>query len=289
MPEKGLIEQIEKTTGKKISSLLTVGGGDINQAYRLESSGDLFFLKVNDAAQFPDMFKKEAEGLKALAASRTFRIPEVVQAGEWEGRQFLVLEWVERGRPSADFHEKTGSLLAAMHQQKQENFGWHEDNYIGSLVQPNNKADNWAVFYAEQRILPFVKKLRDAGHFEKKDVAGAEAFCKQLPALFPEEPPALLHGDLWSGNYLADAKGEPVLIDPAVYCGHREMDIGMTLLFGGFSGAFYHSYNAQFPLAEGWQQRVSSTQIFPLLVHARLFGGHYTAQCRNFFQKWVKP
>jgi len=165
--------------------------------------------------------------------------------------------------------------------QEQSFYGWHEDNYIGSLVQQNTRHTTWEDFFINCRITPLVKLLYDAGIYSSKDLTLTDNFCKHGKDIFPKEKPCLLHGDLWSGNFMITNKGEPVLIDPAVYCGHREMDIGMTKLFGGFDNLFYQSYNEVYPLEHGWKERLAFAQLYPLLVHAVLFGGHYIEQTRT--------
>ena len=199
-------------------------------------------------------------------------------------RQYLLLEWMQKGVISNGFWERFGKSLAGMHKKQQEHFGWEEDNYIGSLEQSNTPMDTWPQFYANARILPLVKKLFDSGSYTSKDTLIAESLCKKLPALFPEEAPSLLHGDLWAGNFMILPNGNAGLYDPAVYCGHREMDLGMTLLFGGFDSRFYLSYDQHFPLENGWKSRLPLTQLYPLLVHALLFGGHYIGSTREILK-----
>lgn len=258
-----------------------VHGGDINTSYCLYSSDARYFLKVNDANRYPSMFEKEANGLNHLAGSCTLTLPRVIRSGITGQQQWLLLEWLEHGPPKKDCWQDFGEGLANLHRHQQPWFGWEVDNYIGSLPQKNTKHDGWQIFYAECRILPLVEILVNKGVFSKQDANNAAAFCKKLEQLFPAEPPALLHGDLWSGNYMITAAGYAALFDPAIYYGHREMDMGMTRLFGGFDPLFYDAYNAVYPLAPGWQERLPFTQLYPLLVHAVLFGGHYVATSRE--------
>ena len=200
--------------------------------------------------------------------------------------QWILLHWIARGTTSEDAMTNFGIALANMHQQPQPYFGWYRDNYIGSLRQINTQYNSWPEFYTTCRIIPLVKMLFDKAVFSKSDTERASAFCKKLEVLFPTEPPALLHGDLWNGNYIIDTSGTAVIFDPAVYHGHREMDLGMSKLFGGFSNAFYDAYQQAYPLENGWQQRLPLTQLYPLLVHAVLFGGHYITNAREIMRKF---
>lgn len=233
------------------------------------------------------MFKKEAAGLDLLRKFSSLIIPQVITAGNCNDQQYLLMEWLDKGIPQKDMPEKFGQALAQMHKQPQQYFGFTEDNYIGSLKQINTRHNEWYSFYADCRILPLVKMLLDNGSFTSEDLSNAESFCRELKNIFPVEPASLLHGDLWSGNFLIHSSGHAAIFDPAVYCGHREMDIGMTKLFGGFDQRFYTAYNEVYPLAKGWEQRHELTQLYPLLVHAVLFGGHYVSQTRGIIARFV--
>ena len=232
------------------------------------------------------MFAREAEGLAALEQYSTLEIPRVMQTGETDDQQWLLLSWLEQGKSQPHTMHDFGAALAAMHRQPQSFFGWHNHNYIGSLEQVNTPENSWDHFYTEYRILPLAKKLFDRGVFTTTDINHTTSFCKSIGHLFPREKPALLHGDLWSGNYKVLANGSVSIFDPAVYCGHREMDLGMTKLFGGFSPDFYTAYDAAYPLEKDWLQRLPYTQLYPLLVHAVLFGGHYVGSIRAILREF---
>ena len=258
-----LFPSIFDDSGIKIIHYEPVHGGDINRSYCLHSRDAKYFLKVNDANSYPGMFEKESNGLQALVnelttlqKTATLTVPRILNTGIVGQQQYLLLEWIESGKPKKDFWEKFGADLALMHQKKQSYFGWEDDNYIGSLHQSNTKQQSWHLFYTECRIIPLIKILFDTGGFSKRDLTIAESFCKQLNNVFPQEPPALLHGDLWSGNFMITASGDAAMYDPAVYYGHREMDIGMTKLFGGFDQRFYDAYNEVYPLEKDWRQRL---------------------------------
>jgi len=271
------LQSILNACSLPLATYSPVTGGDINSAFLLKNKGDKYFLKVNDATRFPNMFVAESDGLSALSNSPC-RIPKVLKCGEADGKQYLLLEWIESSSATPDFWKTFGASLAGLHLLEQPSFGWQEHNYIGSLVQRNDPSDNWAEFFGRRRIMPLVKSLRDVGRYSNTDVAMAERFLERADTMFPPEEPCLLHGDLWSGNFMVDTNQKPVLIDPAVYAGHREVDIGMTKLFGGFDDIFYDAYHDTFPLEKGWQQRLPFSQLYPLLVHAVLFGGSYVSQ-----------
>jgi fructosamine-3-kinase len=198
------------------------------------------------------------------------------------------LEWLEKGAPKKDMWENFGRGLAIMHKQPQEYFGSNENNYIGSLDQNNDPHKEWHSFYTECRIKPLVKKLFDTGIFSSTDIRDADLLCNSLKTILPIEPPSFLHGDLWAGNYMITSSGYAAIFDPAVYFGHREMDIGMTRLFGGFDQRFYEAYHETYPLEKEWEKRLPITQLYPLLVHAVLFGGHYISEVKHIFSAFHK-
>ena len=252
-----------------------VYGGDINRCFMLETNKGSFFIKVNAALFGLDMFEKEARGLIQLADTGAIKVPRPLFDGKFNQQIFLVIEYIEPGQPAPDFWEDFGRSLSQLHYNSTEQFGLNSNNYIGKLAQSNRQHSLWADFYAEERILPLVRKANEKGMLEPEHVAAAEQICHKLHTIFPQERPSLLHGDLWSGNFIAGANGKAAIFDPAIYFGHREMDIAMTLLFGGFDGMFYEAYTHHFPLQPGWQQRVALCQLYPLLVHLLLFGGSY--------------
>ncbi|CAN5373647.1 fructosamine kinase family protein [soil metagenome] len=264
-----------------------VHGGDINEAHWLKTIDTEYFLKLNNASRYPGMFEQEAKGLDALRSASGLVVPTVIRHGQVGDEQYLLLEWLDKASPGKDSMPDFGAALAKQHQQTQSFFGWHENNFIGSLVQVNNQHASWHSFYAACRILPLVKHLVEAGGFSRSDSAATSLLCTKLKDLFPEEPPALLHGDLWGGNYMITNNGTVAVFDPAVYYGHREMDLGMTRLFGGFDDSFYDAYQSTYPLEKEWQQRLPLTQLYPLLVHAVLFGGHYISRARQIIQQFA--
>lgn len=274
------IEKIIDDVGITTIHYERVSGGDINDAFCLHENSKKYFLKVNSVSAFPTMFEKEARGLHELQITDCkLQIPKVLKHGITGDQQYLLLEWVELGVPGKDFWENFGISLGQMHKKTQTYFGFEEDNFIGSLRQSNKKYDSWTEFYAKERILPLTHKLG----FDRKLV---ETFCNKLENLFPKETPSLLHGDLWSGNFMCTANGNVCIYDPAVYYGLREMDIGMTKLFGGFDKRFYDAYNSVYPLEIGWEDRIPLTQLYPLLVHATLFEGGYIERAKQILKKY---
>jgi len=284
------LNAIIEDCGLQVQRFEQIHGGDINNAFCLHTSNGNFFLKVNQAGLYPDMFLKEAAGLSEIKKTRTVSTPAVIKTGIAGEQQYLLLEWIGKGQPDEQFWENFGHELALLHHQPQEYCGWHTDNYIGRLKQSNKRHGTWDEFYTECRIMPLVEILFNKQLFNRADIKDAGHFCNQLDTLFPVEHPALLHGDLWSGNYSVSAGGQPVIFDPAVYYGHREMDLGMTQLFGGFDPRFYEAYQEVYPLEPGWEKRLKLTEAYPLLVHAVLFGGFYTGRAREvlrYFNDWT--
>lgn len=264
-----------------IGNTATVSGGSINNAYRINTNIGSFFMKTNKAVAFPNLFETEAKGLSLLASTHAIKIPKIIALGAISDTAFLMLEWIESRPPKNDFWTTFGTQLAHLHQNTHAYFGLEENNYIGSLKQSNQPHTSWADFLIEERWNVQVKKAVDSFKLNRGFIVQVEQLYKKLDTIFPKEPPALVHGDLWSGNFMVGNNGEPVLIDPAVYYGHREMDLAMTQLFGGFDRQLYHSYHEQYPLAKGWEQRVDLCNLYPLLVHVNLFGGSYVQQVKQ--------
>jgi len=270
----------------KINSFHFASGGCINQGGKLDTSAGDFFIKWNSAENYPNMFAAEAKGLRLLYETHAFRIPAVINFAELTNYQILLLEFIEGESRNANYWQNLGQQLAALHKYSASQFGLDHDNYIGSLTQRNHQHRSWADFFIHERIDPLVRQCIDKGLCPTNRINDFESLYNKLPSIFPDEAPALLHGDLWSGNLISDEKGNPVLIDPAVYFGHREMDIAFTTLFGGFDPAFYNAYKDAFPLLAGFEQRKSVYNIYPLLVHAILFGGGYLNQALDVLKRY---
>jgi fructosamine-3-kinase len=261
-----------------------VGGGCINPAARLELADLAVFLKYNPDAP-RGMFSAEAAGLEALRAKTTLlRIPAVVAVEEpaaGSAAGWLALEWLEPAAPGRGYAERLGRGLAELHRPAGGGWGWERDGFIGPLPQPNAALPGWAAFWRERRLEPQLRRAYDAGHFRERRAEWDRllALLPTLLGLAEEDGPSLLHGDLWSGNLLATGSGEPALVDPAAYRGHREVDLAMTELFGGFPPGFHAAYAEAAPLAPGYGEvRRGLYQLYFLLVHVNLFGGSYPEQ-----------
>jgi len=280
---------LESLLGQRIQSVARVSGGDINDAFELGLADQRsVFLKTN--AQAPrTMFAAEARGLEFLREANALRIPEVlaVSAAE-EGPAFLLLEFIRSAKRRPGFDEQLGRGLAELHHFGAPQFGCSDQNFIGRLVQENRPRATWPDFYREQRLEPQLRAAVTAGRAPLALERKFEQLFKILPQLVGEpEPPARLHGDLWSGNLHVDERGTPCLIDPAVYGGHREMDLAMMRLFGGFSERVFAAYAEAFPLSPGHAERVRLCQIYPLLVHVNLFGGSYLGALEQALSEYV--
>ena len=249
-------------------------GGCINNGTRLEAPSGSFFLKWRLEAE-PGLFRLEASGLAALR-SGPIRVPGVVA----HGPDWLLLQWVEEGVPKEKDWAALGVGLAQLHRGTgHTRWGWGEDNYIGSLEQPNGWFESWHRFWSDRRIRPLTDRALAEGLLDGAEARllteATAAAADLIEEASDRDGPSLVHGDLWSGNVLFDGSGGPVLIDPAVYVGHREMDLAMTELFGGFHGRFYEAYRKAWPFEPGYEARRSAYQLYPLLVHLKLFGRGY--------------
>jgi fructosamine-3-kinase len=287
------------------SAIERVGGGDINEAFHvlLADGADAFVKTRTDAAC--GEYEAEAAGLRWLAEPGALRTPRVLEFDE----RYLALEWIERGHLDAAGAEELGRGLAATHMAGARRFGalgvgsgepapggesggrgadGSGGSRFGSLALPNDPADDWPAFYGERRLAPLARIAAERGALSSVGVAAVERVCERLDELTgPAEPPARLHGDLWSGNVMADRDGRPWLIDPSAYGGHREVDLAMLRLFGAPSERVFDAYEELAPLAHGWRERVELYQLLPLLVHALLFGGSYRAAAERVARRYA--
>lgn len=281
----GLAERAEQLLGSAVVSTAPIAGGDIATAVKLRLSTGRTALLKTMSPSLPGLFEREAAGLRWLGAvDGGAAVPEVLGVAE----DCLVLAWVESGRPGADAAATFGRSLARTHAAGADVFGGDEDGYIGRLPMTNRPADTWAQFHAERRIAPYLRVARDKGLVDADDAAVVERAAAATASVVPEEPPARLHGDLWNGNVLWGADGRVVLVDPAAYGGHREVDLAMLALFGlPQLPQVIAAYHEVAPLADGWEDRVGFHQLFPLLVHACLFGGGYGARAAALAKRYL--
>ena len=263
-----------------------VTGGDVNLCKMLETTAGRFFLKSNAGLFGLDLFEKEARGLVTLANAGAMRVPRPLFDGRFHQQVYLVIEWLEKGTADPTFWRDFGTSLSTLHRQTRPAFGLEYDNYIARLHQSNRSHARWCVFYAQERIGPLVRNAFERGLLSRRELDMAESLCARLDGLMPEEPPSLLHGDLWGGNFMCTLDGEPAIFDPAVYYGFREMDLAMTRLFGGFDAEFYESYMDEFPLAPGFEKRFDICNLYPLLVHVNLFPGSYIQSVKHIVSRF---
>ncbi len=274
-----------------------IGGGSINEAYRLEGTdGTRYFLKLNDA-KHASMFVAEAAGLEAIAATGTIRVPRVIAHGITERQSFLILEHLELS--SRGNERQLGEQLAALHRcvplplpsrervgERVECFGFAQDNFIGTTPQPNGWKESWIDFWREERLAFQLKRAARNGYGDPLQRLG-EKLLEALASFFDgyTPQPSLLHGDLWSGNHAFLPDGTPVVFDPAPYYGDRECDIAMTELFGGYGADFYAAYRAAYPLNTGYAKRRDLYNLYHILNHANLFGGDYAIQAEGMMRR----
>ncbi|HEX2676672.1 MAG TPA: fructosamine kinase family protein, partial [Polyangiales bacterium] len=250
--------------GSAVTRAQQVSGGDINEAYDVALADGRRVLVKTHPRSPEGMYAAEAHGLQTLARARALRIPEVLAHAEGDaaGQAFLAIEYIASRARGPRFDEELGRGLAALHRSGLPSFGLERDNYIAILPQSNTRCASWSELYAEHRLRAQLKLAVERGRASAVMRSGLEQLCAKLPALVgPEEPPARLHGDLWGGNLLVDDRGAPCLIDPAVYGGHREIDLAMMHLFGGFSERTFAAYHEAFPLADGHEERVPLYQL----------------------------
>ncbi|MFC3415930.1 fructosamine kinase family protein [Algoriphagus hitonicola] len=270
--EQILFENLGADSLLKNASL--IASGSHNQGIRLDTPADSFFLKINFEHE-RDILKKEAEGLDLLRANTFLQVPEVFGFGRIGDYNYLLMEFIQQRRQNPNYWENLGIGLAHLHLTQEQQFGLEKDNFIASLQQRNIHTDNWLDFFIEFRLEPLIGKAYFDRLIPLDFLKKFQEIYPRLQGIFPEEKPALLHGDLWSGNVVCNAEGQPALIDPAVYFGHREMDLAFSRLFGGFDQEFYDAYESAFPLEPEFESRMGIYNLYPLLVHLNLFGSAY--------------
>ncbi|MFQ5568564.1 MAG: fructosamine kinase family protein [Rhodothermales bacterium] len=272
-----------------IRQVASVGGGCIAHATRISTDEETFFLKYGrgDVAR---TFPAEAAGLRALQrAGSPLVIPRLIASGVvGSDAGFLLMTWIERGSRKERFWEEFGGHLAALHRHAENRFGFDRETFIGRLPQRNTWEARWPAFFREHRLEPQVRMARDRGHWQSAWNQWLDALYLRLDEVLPEHPPAsLLHGDLWSGNLMVTASGRAALIDPAVYFGHREADLAMTELFGGFPTRFYDAYGEAWPLEPGYALRREVYNLYHLINHLNHFGSGYAGSVASVLQRFV--
>ena len=268
-------------TSFQVKESRSIGGGCINQAYRISDGSQHFFVKLNASGSL-DMFAAESAGLEEIRQSAAIRVPQPICYGCNDEIAWLVLEYLNLNQNSRGKSSDLGEQLAAMHRVTSPQYGWYRDNTIGQTPQINSQSSNWIAFWRTQR-LEYQFKLAQRNGFAGKLQNLGEQLLSDLDKFFPNvsPSPSLLHGDLWGGNYAYDDKGNPVLFDPAVYYGDRETDIAMTELFGGFPADFYSAYRYNYPLDSGYNIRKQVYNLYHILNHLNLFGGSYRHQAEH--------
>ncbi len=280
---------LEKALGydTRIISTSVKSGGCINNAVHLNTEVGHFFLKWNERAP-EDMFEKEAEGLKLLRESGNVRVPSPLFHGKVEGKTFLLLEYLNSTAASMHYWEDLGRSLALLHRDNTSSkYGLKYDNYIGRLQQKNSFHDNWIEFFIEERLEVQLKVALKQGEVDMRFAERYRKFYDRLPDLLPVDPPSLLHGDLWCGNVMTGPDGNAWLIDPAVYYGHREIELAFTKMFGGFGREFYAAYREIYPTEPGFEERADIYNMYPSMVHVNLFGSSYLGGVEYVLKKYL--
>lgn len=277
-----------ESTGRQLAveEVQFLSGGCINNAVKLNTPEGNFFIKWNETIE-EDMFAAEANGLRLLQADGNLCVPEVLGLGKVEEKHYLLLEFIDSRYPAKNYWEELGRLLARQHSHTADEYGLTENNYIGRLPQNNEQSGRWSDFFRDQRLNVQLGLAIYKGLVSDSFVKRFKSLYPKLPELLPEEPPALLHGDLWSGNVMVGAEGQPCLIDPAVYFGHREAELAFTELFGGFNDRFYKAYDEEKPLAPGYKERKDIYNLYPLMVHVNLFGTSYLSGVERTLKRFV--
>jgi len=277
---------LEERLSTDIESIAPLSGGDINEVYKISCTLGNYVVKYNSRLRFPTMFYKEANGLDILRKGG-LRTPNVIDHFEHMDDQFLILEYIAEEKAENKFWIHFAISLSELHQKSSTSFGLDLDNYIGSLGQYNGQMPTWEEFFISKRLKPLIKIAFNKGLLTRKHLTDFDHFFTVFSELLPVEIPSLLHGDLWSGNLLCGSGQQAVFIDPAVYYGHREVDIAMTKMFGGFDPVYLDYYQDCFPLEKGWEERVPIHNLYPRLVHLVLFGHSYLSGIENVIQRYT--
>jgi fructosamine-3-kinase len=285
-----LHDALDERLDASVQTAVPVSGGSIANACRLETDARSYFLKWGDA-DVAHTFPGERAGLNALREVATpLHVPTVVDMALPDDSRpgFLLMEWINAGHKARRFWETLGEGLAELHRSTGDEFGFADDNFIGRLPQSNTWMGNWATFFREQRLEPQVTVARDRGRWQAAWNRPLDRLYRRLPDLLPATPPpSLVHGDLWNGNLMVDAVGTPTLVDPAAYYGHREVDLAMTELFGGFDASFREAYRAAWSLEPGYQTRRELYNLYHRINHLNHFGAGYANGVASTLQSFA--
>ncbi|TYA92273.1 fructosamine kinase family protein [Seonamhaeicola marinus] len=285
MLQNAFIKYLENLLSEKVISTAYISGGDISEAFYIETEKQKYFLKTNTLDKLK-MFDLEAKGLQAIAKTNTIATPKIYQSSTFSNSSYLLMEWIESKPASNQDFQTLGKRLAQLHNTSTDSFGFEHNNFIGSLSQSNKKHLSWTDFYIKERLQKQLDLANASNLLSTNEIPTTSTMQEVLQPLFQNIKPSLLHGDLWSGNYLMSSKGVPYLIDPAVYYGHGEIDIAMTKLFGGFSNAFYEAYFNSIPPDTNTNLRIEIYQLYYLLVHLNLFGKSYYGSVTSILRKF---
>lgn len=277
---------LEGVLGTPIKSVRSLSGGDIANAYLIETSTQRLFCKIMPGESGLTMLHAEMEGLKQIRDSGSIKAPQVYFCEDLNGEACLGMEYIDSKNPTPGEMRKFGEQLAQLHAISSKFFGFHSDNFIGSLPQSNKQKSSWLSFYVEERLLPQFKMALSNSLIRADEIPDSEEMAEALSPYLNDVSPSLLHGDLWSGNYLISNSGEPYLIDPAIYYGDPVVDLAMTRLFGGFGGEFYQAYSTNAKASKHEEDKIQLYQLYYLLVHLNLFGSSYYSGVRRIMDAY---
>ncbi|WMN06416.1 fructosamine kinase family protein [Marivirga arenosa] len=268
-----------------VNNFITVGGGSINEAYKYSLNDTSYFVKFNN--QIEGIIEKEVEALNAIDNLNCIATPQIICFKKLNGYEILILEFINSGIKSHQSWENFGRQLANMHKEPAPFYGWEENNFIGALEQSNKPQDNFRDFFIHQRLSPQLGLAKKKNLLSRNELKLFDKLFLNLPSILPDTKPSLVHGDLWSGNFIIGENDRPYLIDPAVHYSFREIDLAFTHLFGGFDSTFYDSYQNQYRLEPNFNERIDLYNLYPLLVHLNLFGTGYYHSVISSLKKYV--
>ncbi|WP_338048331.1 fructosamine kinase family protein [Paraliobacillus sediminis] len=282
-------EAIEKINpNAAIQTIKPISGGDINQAYRVQTNSTIYFVKINQDVP-SNFFKFEANGIQLIKDTNTIAVPYVHYYNEPKQHEhaILIMDWIE-GQATAKTTIELGQQIASLHQHSHSMYGYDQDGFIGSLSQVNHFTDTWVGYFRDYRLRPLLHIASERGRLPYERYTKLEKLMNDLDNWIPSFPKAsLLHGDLWGGNWLTGANGKPYLIDPAVFYGDHLFELAFTELFGGFPDDFYKAYNEVMPIEDYYNDVKPLYQLYYLLIHLTLFGEGYGSSVDRILHRYV--